>query len=259
MELGKRVRVILVQPKYSGNIGAVARAMKNFGFSDLTLVSPLAKIDGLARMYAVRAQDLLDQVNVVDTIEEAIRDADLVVGTTARGAGSTSNLLRSSYPPREVAGIVNRTASRAAFLFGREDMGLRNEELETCDIVLRVPSSHVYPTLNVSTAVAITLYELYFASRSGHVHRATSEAISRIIYEADLMLGAASYPPFRRKRAARALKNILGRSLPSPREASLLVGIFRKARMRLADPAPCAATREAQRHPCPRGRSSGRP
>jgi len=259
MELGKRVRVILVQPKYSGNIGSVARAMKNFDFSDLTLVSPLAEIDGLARMYAVRAQELLDRVNIVDTIEDAIRDADLVVGTTARGAGSTSNLLRSSYPPREVAGIVNRTASRAAFLFGREDIGLRNDELESCDIVLRVPSSHFYPTLNVSTAVAIVLYELHCASRPGYVHRATSEAISRIMCEADLMLAAANYPPYRRKRAVRAFKNILGRSLPSPREASLLVGIFRKARMRLADPAPCTAIREAQRHPCPQGRSSGRP
>jgi len=253
MELGRRVRVILVQPKYSGNIGSVARAMKNFGFSDLTLVSPLAKIDDIARMYAVRAQELLDRVNVVDTIEEGIRDYDLVVGTTARGAGSTSNLLRSSYPPRDVASIVNRTASRAAFLFGREDTGLRNDELESCDIVLRVPSSHIYPTLNVSTAVAIILYELYGASRPGYAHRASSEAISRIICEADLMLGAANYPPFRRKRAVRALRNILGRSLPSPREASLLVGLFRKARMRSADrhQVPRTATREAQRHPCP--------
>jgi len=238
LELGKRIRVVLVQPKYSGNIGSVARAMKNFGFSDLTLVSPLAKIDGLARMYAVRAQELLDQVNVVDTIEEAIRDSDLVVGTTARGAVSRSNLLRSSYTPREVARIVSRIASRAAFLFGREDMGLRNDELESCDIVLRIPSSRIYPTLNVSTAVAIILYELYCTSTSGYVHRATSEAVSRIIFEADLLLGAAKYPPFRRKRAVRAIKNILGRSLPSPREASLLMGLFRKARVRLADQTP---------------------
>jgi len=253
MELGKRVRVVLVQPKYSGNIGSVARAMKNFGFSDLTLVSPLAKIDDLARMYSVRAQELLDRMNVVDTIGEAIRGFDLVVGTTARGAGSTSNLLRSSYPPREVARIVNRTASRVALLFGREDIGLKNDELESCDIVLRIPSSRIYPTLNVGTAVAIILYELYGASRSGHVQRATSEAVSRIIYEVDLMLGAANYPPFRRKRAVRALKNILGRSLPSPREASLLTGLFRKARVRLEGQDTWTATRGAQRHPCPQG------
>jgi len=242
MELGNRVRVVLVQPKYSGNIGSVARAMKNFGFSELTLVSPVAKIDDVSRMYAVRAKDLLDRVSIVDAIDDAIHDLDLVVGTTAREARSPSNLLRSSYSPREVAGIVNRTSAKVAFLFGREDIGLKNEELESCDIVLRIPSSHIYPTLNVSAAVTIVLYELYSASRFGYRKRASAEAVSRVVCEADLLLGAVNYPLFRRRRAVRGLRNLLGRAQPNPREASLLIGAFRKARMRLENRNKCTST-----------------
>ncbi|MBO3802701.1 MAG: RNA methyltransferase [Candidatus Brockarchaeota archaeon] len=239
MELGDRVRIVLVQPMYSGNVGSVARLMKNFGFRDLVLVSPSAKIDDAARMYAVKAQDLLEGARIVDSVEEAVKGADIVVGTTARSARSPSNVLRGAYSPREVAQIANRTSARFAFLFGREDSGLRNEELELCDVVLRIPSSRAYPTLNVASAAAIVMYELFSASRPAFRLRAAGAAeVSRISGEADKLLEAVGCPLYRRRRAVRALRNVLGRATPTAREASLLVGIFRKSRARLeASPA----------------------
>ncbi len=234
MELSKRIRIVLVQPMYSGNVGSVARAMKNFGFFDLVLVSPLAKIDDLAKMYAVKAQDVLDRAKVVDSIEGAVREFDLTVGTTARSARSQSNILRGAYSPREVAQIVNRTSASFAILFGREDIGLKNEELELCDMVLRIPSSPTYPTLNVASAAAIVMYELFAASKPAVRLRAASASnVSRIASEAEKLLEEVGYPVYRRKRAVRALRNVLGRATPTAREASLLVGIFRKSRVLL--------------------------
>ena len=255
MDLGERIRIVLVGPMYSGNIGSVARAMKNFGFADLALVAPMARIDDVDRMYAVRAQEILDAARVVDTIVEAIDDIDLVVGTTARSSKRPSNLLRNSCSSREVAGIINKAHSRTAFLFGREDIGLKNEELELCDIVLRIPSSHAYPTLNVGTATAIVLYELFMASGPSFSPRASAEAISMVVGEADLLLGEAGFPIFRRKRAIRAIRNLMGRGLPSPREASLLLGVFRKTRIRLERGEWDGPIRGARRRPYPRGRN----
>ncbi|MGQ9514597.1 MAG: RNA methyltransferase [Thermoproteota archaeon] len=250
MELAKRTRVVLVQPKYSGNIGSVSRAMKNFGFHDLVLVSPLAKIDDVARKYAMKAQDLLDRANVVSSIEDAIKEFDLAVGTTARSAKRSSNVLRGAYTPREVAQIANRTTARIALLFGREDIGLKNEELELCDIVLRIPSSHIYPTLNVASAAAIVMYELFSASKPAtRLKAANASDVDRICSEAEKLLEEIGYQAYRRNRAIRALRNILGRATPTAREASLLVGIFRKNRVWLRR-SSSPTIHESLQHPC---------
>lgn len=151
---GDKLRVVLVEPEYEQNIGYCARVMKNFGFSDLWVVKPETKIGKEAIMYAKHAREVLERAKIVKSLKEATR-GHLVVGTTAV-TPSGRDITRISIHPREIKNIKERIA----LLVGREGTGLSKEELRQCDIVVRIPTDKKYPTLNISHALAIILYEL---------------------------------------------------------------------------------------------------
>jgi len=157
------IRVVLVEPYYEINIGYVARVMKNFGFKELYLVKPRAQISGIARRYAMKGRDVLERAVILDSINPAIKDAELVVGTT--GKTSDTSLLRQTLSVRTFAKKVSSIQGRVAILFGREPSGLTNEEIKLCDYMVTIPANPEYPILNLSHAVAIVLYEIYMATR----------------------------------------------------------------------------------------------
>lgn len=152
------IRIVLVNTTHPGNIGGVARAMKNMGLSQLTLVEPRQFPDERAIWRAASARDVLDNARVVTTVEEAVADCHFIVGTSARGR-------RIPWPvqqPRACAPQI-ATASKhgqVAVLFGREDRGLTNEELQQCHLHLHVPTDEAYSSLNLAMAVQIVAYEL---------------------------------------------------------------------------------------------------
>ncbi|MEH6516303.1 MAG: tRNA (cytosine(32)/uridine(32)-2'-O)-methyltransferase TrmJ [Halioglobus sp.] len=152
------IRIVLVNTSHPGNIGGVARAMKNMGLSRLTLVAPRQFPDEQAQWRAVSAADLLEQAVVVDTVEEAVADCQFVVGTSARNRSIPWPLL----DPRRCAeriGAATRGGEQVAILFGREDRGLTNEELQLCNLHLNVPTSE-FSSLNLAMAVQVVCYEL---------------------------------------------------------------------------------------------------
>jgi TrmH family RNA methyltransferase len=150
-----------VAPSHPGNIGAVARAMMNMDLTELVLVRPEAFPHPEATARAAGAEAVLAAARVVDTVAEAIAESGFVVATTARERDQNFRVL----DVREAAGRVVLEAQRApvALLFGTERTGLRNEDLEASHILLRIPASRNYASLNLAMAVQLVSYEIFRA------------------------------------------------------------------------------------------------
>lgn len=159
----KPPRLVLLRPRNADNLGAIARAMKNFGLSDWVVVSPnpeLLEGPGMNRL-AVKSGDLLESVRRVETFEEAIADCTWVVGTTMRFIEGRRRLT-----PRELATEADGRGDETwALVFGDERHGLRNEDLEQCHGLSFIPSSDEQPSLNLAQAVVVYGYELAMARR----------------------------------------------------------------------------------------------
>lgn len=154
----EKISVILVSPENPDNIGAAARAVKNMGFSALRVVTPPQKWRTRAKKMAMSATDILDQAVAFRSLEEAVGDLELVVGTTRRGGGN-----RGAFLPFEQAISKIRASSlrrSSGVVFGRESKGLTNEECALCDHLVTIPAAPVYPSLNLAQAVMVMLFAL---------------------------------------------------------------------------------------------------
>lgn len=154
----ERLRVILVRTRNPLNIGSVARVMSNLGFAKLRLVEPWDPSFREARS-AVGAAELLRRAKVFPSVAEAVADCSLVVGTSAmRGREAEQPLLTLTGAASKIRARLHR--SNVAILFGSEKTGLSSEELDHCNLLLKIQTSTEHPSLNLAQAVAITLYEL---------------------------------------------------------------------------------------------------
>ncbi|OOF48944.1 tRNA (cytosine(32)/uridine(32)-2'-O)-methyltransferase TrmJ [Rodentibacter trehalosifermentans] len=152
------IRIVLVETSHSGNIGSSARAMKTMGLSQLYLVSPKS-VDEQAIALAAGADDIIKNANIVSTFDEAIADCSLVIGTSARLRHLQSTLIE----PRECAEKVAQHRGNVAIVFGRERVGLHNDELLKCHYHLTIPANSDYSSLNLAMAVQLVCYELRMA------------------------------------------------------------------------------------------------
>jgi len=152
------IRIVLVDTSHPGNIGGVARAMKNMGLARLYLVAPRQFPDERATWRAASASELLDAAVVTDSLAQAIGDCQFVVGTSARERRIPWPLL----DPRQCAARIAAASDseQVAVLFGREDRGLTNEELQLCNLHLTIPTDAAYSSVNLAMAVQIVCYEL---------------------------------------------------------------------------------------------------
>ncbi|HMN43205.1 MAG TPA: RNA methyltransferase [Povalibacter sp.] len=158
-------RIVLVEPQHPGNIGAVARAMKNMGLTELHLVKPALFPHQEAIARASGADDVLSAAQVHDSFGEAIADCGLIVGTSARQRHLPWELVE----PRDCSAQIvqaSRTET-AAIVFGAERTGLTNAELERCNLLMTIPTAPGYSSLNLAMAVQVVAYELWLASRPG--------------------------------------------------------------------------------------------
>lgn len=210
-------------------MGFVARAMKNFDLGKLALVNPRVGIGPSARMRAVHAQEILDKAQVYPSLSRALERVDLSVGTTAQRARSPHRILRRPATPKEFAARVEQTRGTVALVFGREGTGLTNKEMDLCDLVMTIPASEGYPTMNMSHAAAVIFYELFKNSNVKSpellADRRVKEACLDFLHRAANSAGLSSRE---RGLALRAFRNIMGRSVVRAREASSLAGVFRK-------------------------------
>jgi tRNA (cytidine32/uridine32-2'-O)-methyltransferase len=157
------LKIVLIETSHPGNIGAAARAMKNMGATNLTLVNPLDFPNEKAIYRSVSAQDVVENATVVATVEEAIADCELVIGTSARDRRIPWPLIDPKTCGQKV--IAEHAAGRkVAILFGRESRGLTNEELQKCHFHVNIPTGKAYSSLNLAMAVQVICYEVLQSS-----------------------------------------------------------------------------------------------
>lgn len=227
------IRIVLVEPRNEGNVGAIARAMKNFAAQDLVLVRP-CPLGSEARQRAMHGADVLEGAKAVQDLEAALEGADLIVGTSGIHTASEKRFARISMTPWDLADRVARLDGTVALLLGREDFGLLDEELLRCDALVTIPTSEAYPILNVSHAAAILLYELFAPTPSRNSPRKASGLEKEKLHEAlSELLEATDYPDHKRSRTKVMFRRLLGRAVPSKWEFHALMGVFRRASKRI--------------------------
>ncbi|HEX2139825.1 MAG TPA: RNA methyltransferase, partial [Woeseiaceae bacterium] len=155
------IRIVLVGTTHPGNIGAVARAMKNMGLADLALVAPRYFPHAEACARASGAEDLLASAVVTDNLVDAVRDCRFVAGASARARTIDWPVLG----PRECAArlVAESSSGDVAAVFGPEKSGLTNEDLDRCQALLSIPADPAFSSLNLAMAVQILCYELRLA------------------------------------------------------------------------------------------------
>jgi len=159
MSLGSQVKIILIETTNSGNIGSALRAMKTMDFSELVLVNPKNFPSDEALAMSANASDLLDSVKVVTSLDEALEDTNFVVATSSR-------MRRVPWPCESLEEaspkiIKHSETSKIAIMFGREDRGLTNDELQRSNLHLSIPANPEYPVLNLAMSVQVVCYQLY--------------------------------------------------------------------------------------------------
>ncbi len=178
MNLFENTYIILYRPEKIRNIGQTARAIKNFGFTNLRIVSPPAGNMREAYENAVNARDIIDNREIYNSIEDATGDLNILIGTTSR----TSELPMS--PAGLAEFMLNRPNLKYGILFGTEFRGLSNSEISLCHKVVSIPTSELYPSMNLSHAVCVICYELRKAFVSNehinYIHREPVATISEI-------------------------------------------------------------------------------
>jgi tRNA/rRNA methyltransferase len=228
-ETAGRPSIVLVSPKGADNLGSVARAMKNFGLSDLRVVAPRCRLADAQKM-AVHAYDLIERASIFETLLDAVRDLEFVVGTTARERRDHINVLT---PRSLMPSLIGQTS--AAVVFGREEHGLFNEELDLCHALLRIPTDAAYVSLNLAQAVQVIVYELLLAreqpaapavphTRDTRATRADTEGMYAHLLE--FMLEVGYTDSHRQDHALRRFRAILDRSLMTKHDVAFTRGLL---------------------------------
>ncbi len=223
--------IVLVEPRVEGNVGAIARSMANFGFSDLVLVNPCNLGDEAYRR-AKHGRPLLEAASTVTELEEALKRADITVGTTGIATKREKAFHRQTLTPWELVPKVTSMDGRVAILLGREDYGLYNEELDSVDILVNIPCGPEYPVMNISHAATVILYELHKAAASINGERpreASGFEKERLLHALGELLTAINYPEHKRRRTTVMFRRLMGRAIPSKWEFYAFMGVLRGA------------------------------
>ncbi len=228
------LRIVLVRPQYSGNIGAVARAMRNMGFNELTLVNPLPLHRAQADIMAVHARDVLDTMSVHSSLRAAIGDCGLVVGTTCR-----PGLYRdTAVSPRTLAPhiVTMAAANHVALVFGPEESGLTNEDLRVCHRLISIPTDAGYSSLNLAQAVLLCCYEIFLAAQAEQEDTVSKGHPLALAEQQELMYEKLKQALLRigflhgdnPEHIMFALRRILGRTGLEERDVRILLGMARQ-------------------------------
>ena len=231
------IKIVLVETSHAGNIGAVARAMKNMMLTNLCLVSPKMFPHADATARAAGADDILARAQIFETLPEAIADCTLVIGASAR----SRTISWSEVTPRQCAQTLATQFpdEKIAILFGRENSGLKNEELDLCRFLLHIPCNPNYSSLNIAAAVQVVCYELFLATQNDAVIRktvgdedeqelATSQQMELFYQHLEQTLVDIDFMQTdKEKSLMRRLRRIYNRAELRSKEVDILRGILR--------------------------------
>ncbi|MFV1983178.1 MAG: RNA methyltransferase [Thiohalomonadales bacterium] len=235
----KKFRVVMVNTSHPGNIGAAARAMKNMNLTELWLVAPRSFPDVKARTMAVSALDILNNAVVVDTLEQALVGCEFVVGASARLREIAWPLLN----PREMAEkmwslVKQQDTNKVALVFGRENSGLTNQELERCNYLVNIPANEQYSSLNIAAAIQVLCYEIHMKAWletpveeiEAEFPLATNDDMERLYQHFEIALTELEFlKPDNPKQLMRRIRRLFNRSGVDQMELNILRGILSAA------------------------------
>ena len=238
--------IILVQPEHSGNIGSIARLMKNFNFKNLIIFNPIEDKQKILSYetygYAMHGSDILDKSEIIivnqedhlESFKQFMKKFDLVFATTAKGR-HFRNIKRLAIFPDNINLPNSKKELKIAILFGKESRGLTNEELDIANILIRIPTGDIYPTLNMSHACGIILYEFFKKIHSIQLGRGINPVLLAdkedriLLYDTiSQVIKSLKIRTHKKERVLLSFKNIFERSLISKKELSLVFGVFSK-------------------------------
>ncbi|MFB6118490.1 RNA methyltransferase [Halosegnis sp.] len=229
------IAVAVVGAETPGNIGTIARAMKNFGLSELYLVDP-PELDPEGEAYGFAGSAREDVLpNATETTLAELVEQFHTVGTTATTNEDARKHVRYPFKtPEELAASLPAVETDTCLVFGRERVGLTNAELAQLDEVVSIPASADYPVLNLGQAATVLLYELreLTVAETQHpetVERADEREIEGLHEQFETLLTAVNHPEEKRGKTARLFRRLIGRAHPTPRETRTLRGVFRRA------------------------------
>ncbi|MHA1687058.1 MAG: RNA methyltransferase [Candidatus Heimdallarchaeaceae archaeon] len=225
------VNVVLVEPKIAGNIGAAARLCNNFGVAKLILVNP--QIDHLSDKAIARAMHsvhYLENAELTSSLSQVKKDFDLLIGTTAK-AGNSYHIYRQPIFPWELGPSIAQLEIRKAIIFGREDNGLKTNELKQCDLLLTIPLSGDHKVLNLSHAISITLYEIMrsrILSNKKEDQQASTRLEKEVLFDVfSNIITTIPYEEYRKPIVLHTFKRIINKSAPTSPEIQALIGVFK--------------------------------
>ncbi|MFX1324938.1 MAG: RNA methyltransferase, partial [Promethearchaeota archaeon] len=236
-----------VRPEHAGNIGSIARIMANFDFKNLVIFNPIEDKDNIFRYetqgFAMHGKNILMGAEIIEInkqenhkveLKTFLTQFDLVLATTSRGKRN-SNLKRLAIFPEDLTIPLSEEHLKIAILFGRESRGLDNEEISLADIILRIPTGSSYPTLNISHACGIILYELFKKVNTLNIGRGKHPVLLANREERQLLLSIIEkiinnlkIRTHKKENIFYAFRNIYERAFISRKELSLITGVFSK-------------------------------
>ena len=243
-----KIRIVLVETAGARNLGSVARVMKNFGLSELWLVNPKCDRSSEEAVHmAVHAPEILDNAKIVDNLPEALVGCQRAIATAGRIDKGEMKVTTPSQGLSWLSQVTNSEIATSAIVFGAEDRGLSNTEIQYCQKVMRIPVNPNYPSLNLAQAVGICCYQLQLLwdNSQGHenltsqiaqdliksapIDLATREDIEACYQQLEAVLLKIGYVyPHTAVHRLRKFRHIFDRANLNPSEVAMLRGIMRQ-------------------------------
>ena len=237
--INRYVQIVLVETSHPGNIGSVARAMKNMGLANLALINPKKFPHQDATALAGNAKDVLDNAHIFSSIQEAVKSSKMIYATSARDRTIEWPTLTANEAASEIQELVSNEIE-ISILFGREDRGLTNEELQLSNKHLIIPAHPNYPVLNIAMSTQVVCYELYQASQRNSVEfwqdfpEYTSEELNNLIEHFNETVKALELvDPKNPKQIMTRMERMFRRLYPDQMEGNFLRGFLKAINKRI--------------------------
>ena len=237
--INRFVQIVLVETSHPGNIGSVARAMKNMGLANLALINPKKFPHQEATALAGNATDVLENAKIFPSIQEAVKNSKVIYATSARDRTIEWPTLTARDAALEMRELVLNEV-QVSILFGREDRGLTNEELQLANKHLIIPAHPEYPVLNIAMSTQVVCYELYQAAQNNSVEswqdfpEYTSEELNNLIEHFNETVEALELvDPKNPKQITTRMERMFRRLYPDQMEGNFLRGFLKAVNNRI--------------------------
>ena len=237
--INKFIQIVLVETSHPGNIGSVARAMKNMGLAKLALINPKKFPHQDATALAGNATDLLDNAQVFDSIQTAVKGSKVIYATSARDRTIEWPILSAKDAAEEIQDLVNNNIE-VSIIFGREDRGLTNEGLQLANKHLIIPAHPDYPVLNIAMSTQVICYEIYQAAQNHSIEswqdfpEYTSEELNHLIQHFNETVQALDLvDPKNPKQIMTRMERMFRRLYPDQMEGNFLRGFLKAINKRI--------------------------